>query len=190
MTPAHSQSPEFSYPVEVSTLPADGRTFQLSASAEECADVAKRLGLFKLEMLAASLHLSRASGGFITVSGYLDAEVVQACVVTLAPVPSQLREPLEMTFMEDPSAPPGKKRGGGEDLISVDEDDPPELVDEGRIDLGELAVEQLVLALNPYPRASGVSFGAKTWGEEGAGVPTKEDNPFAALEKLMKIKPH
>lgn len=190
MTRAHPHKPEFSYPVEVSTLPADGRTFALSASAEECADVARRLGLLKLDKLAASLYLSRASGGFISISGHLNAEVVQACVVTLAPVPAQLQEPIEMTFMEDPDVPPGKKRGGGEDLISVDEDDPPELVDEGRIDLGELIVEQLVLALDPYPRAVGVSFGAKTWGAEGEEVPASGGNPFAALEKLKKIKPH
>jgi uncharacterized metal-binding protein YceD (DUF177 family) len=95
-----------------------------------------------------------------------------------------------MTFMEDPDDRGNRKRGGGEELVSVDEDDPPELVDEGRIDLGELVVEQLVLALNPYPRAEGADFDAKVWGNEEDDDVVSGSNPFAALKKLEKTKPH
>jgi uncharacterized metal-binding protein YceD (DUF177 family) len=183
-------SPEFSYAVEVLSLPSGGRTFEIKASEEECADVAKRLGLLKLEKLKASLYLSRTRGGFISVSGYFETELAQACVVTLAPIASQLRETISMTFRDGPRVPDGKKPSGGEELVSVYEDDPPELVHEGRIDLGELVVEQLVLALDPYPRAEGVSFGAQAWGSDVVEAPVLGANPFAALKKLREIKPH
>lgn len=190
MSKAHQRSLEFSHPVEVTNLPSGGRTYKLTASEEECADVAKRLGLLSVSELKCALFLKKESGGFIRVSGDFNADITQACVVTLSPISSQIREEVSMTFMEDPDDTRNRKRGGGEELVSVDEDDPPELVDEGRIDLGELVVEQLVLALNPYPRAEGVDFDAKVWGLEEDDDAVSGPNPFAALKKLNKTKPH
>ncbi len=181
---------EFSYLVEVSTLPAGGRWYKFAASEEECTSVAARLELKELSNLKVAVQLTRTSGGFVNVAGHVEADVVQICVVTLAPISVHVREDISMVFMEEVSAAASKKHDGAEELISVDDDDPPELVIDGRIDLGELAVEQLVLALDPYPRAPGVKFGAKTWGSEGGAEAASGGKPFAALEKLKNIKPH
>ena len=190
MTRARPSDLEFSYPVEVSTLPSGGRWYKFAASADECADVATRLELKEVSNLKVAVLLTRTSGGFVNVTGHVEADVVQICVVTLAPIPVHVHEAISMVFMEETSAAASKKSGGAEELISVDDDDPPELVKDGRIDLGELAVEQLVLALDPYPRAPGVNFGAQTWGSEGGDEGPSEGKPFAALEKLKNIKPN
>ena len=182
---------EFSYLVEVEALPKAGRTCELSASAEECSAVAKRLGLLHLETLSASLKLARTAGGYISVTGYFDAQLSQACVVTLEPVKENVHESVAMTFMVAPDLRTGKARNRGtETIVSVSDDDPPELVIEDRIDLGELVVEQLVLAMNPYPRADGARFDAQSWGSKGEEEAESPANPFAALEKLKKTHPH
>jgi uncharacterized metal-binding protein YceD (DUF177 family) len=72
-------------------------------------------------------------------------------------------------------------------VLAVHAEDPPEVAVGGRIDLGEIAVVHLALALDPYPRAPGAAFDAKAWGVE----PEKDEkpttvSPFAALAKLKK----
>ena len=59
------------------------------------------------------------------------------------------------------------------------DDEPPEMLVDGKIDLGAIATEFLLLGIDPYPRKAGVEF-----------APIKADDaearPFAALEALKK----
>ena len=71
--------------------------------------------------------------------------------------------------------------------IDPESEDPPEPLEGGALDLGELVSEELALALDPYPRKPGVapvdlSFGAP---EEESD---EEDSPFAALAALKGRK--
>ena len=64
----------------------------------------------------------------------------------------------------------------------MDGGDPPEPLVHGRIDLGALAIEFLVLGINPYPRKSDVVF------EPPAVASDPQEHPFSAL-KSLKDKP-
>jgi hypothetical protein len=57
------------------------------------------------------------------------------------------------------------------------DEDPPDPIIDGRIDLGALAAEFLALGLDPYPRKPGAAF-------EGAEPEPERDSPFAALARL------
>ncbi len=57
------------------------------------------------------------------------------------------------------------------------ETEPSEPLHEGRIDLGAVATEFLLLGVNPYPRKPGVEFASP------ASV-AAEEGPFAALAAL------
>ena len=59
--------------------------------------------------------------------------------------------------------------------ITLDEDGA-DLIEDGKIDLGQYAVEQLVLSLDPFPRKPGAEFVQPQ--EPG------EISPFAALKAL------
>jgi len=62
-------------------------------------------------------------------------------------------------------------------------------VPDGWIDLGELAAEQLGLAIDPYPRKPDAEVPAEWKGELAAAPAAVErPNPFAALEKLKADK--
>jgi uncharacterized metal-binding protein YceD (DUF177 family) len=62
--------------------------------------------------------------------------------------------------------------------LSSLEDDEPELIEGTSIDLAAPVLEELSLALDPYPRAPGVAF------ESPKQEKAPADSPFAVLESL------
>jgi uncharacterized metal-binding protein YceD (DUF177 family) len=195
-------APEFSFPVDITTLPSIGRTYTIKASPEECTLVAARLGLQSVGAINAVLEIKPAGKGLIKVTGTAKADVVQTCVVSLAPVPAQVEDEVSATFVTEERAAADvlkkerakAKRAAGkkaedpeEEVVGLGGDDPPEIARDGRIDLGEVAVVQLALALDPYPRAPGAAFNPEAWGGEAEKAEKSATvSPFAALAKLKK----
>jgi uncharacterized metal-binding protein YceD (DUF177 family) len=189
-------APEFSFPIDVADITAAGRAYKLKASAQECADVAERLDLQAVDALSADLEVVFVSGGFIKVSGEMKAHVTQSCVVTLGPVPARIADVVNATFITEERAAKEKaklekakarRKATDEEEVRPDEEDPPEVARGGRIDLGEIVVVHLALALDPYPRVPGAAFDAKAWGvEPEMAVNPEVASPFAALASFKK----
>ncbi len=189
--------PEFSFVVDIADLPPAGRSYTLKADADQRKRVADRLDLQNVKKLSAAFAVKFAGPGQVSVTGTVDAEVTQTCVVSLCPVPAEIHEAVTATFMSEEraardlaKAQRAKRRGTKPDedeVLDPAADDPPEVAKDDRIDLGEVAVVHLALALDPYPRAPGAAFDPKAWGveEEKAGK-FPASSPFAALEKLKK----
>lgn len=182
MTPA---APEFSRLVRVDRIPVSGMHLDLEAKPAERAALAERFGIQSIDELRASLTLRAMAGGsLIRVSGHLSAQVVQTCVVTLDPVPETVDEDFVLTFG---GAEPDEV--GAEIELSLDEEDPPDPIVDGVIDVGEAVAEHLALALEPFPRKPGIAFDG---GDEAAApAPAEEEkrpNPFAVLAQLRKNK--
>lgn len=158
----------------------------LVADPQERAALAARFELVGLDRLEADLRLRRTGANVIRVQGHLIADVIQACVVSLAPVPATVEVDFELFFSEDVGA------SSAELVMEYDQDDPPEPVTGGQIDLGEVTAEQFGLNLNPYPRAAGAVLpaGWKAGEEETsvAAVPPKRPNPFAVLKDMTPPK--
>ena len=95
------------------------------------------------------------------VTGAVDAEVTQICVVSLEPFAATIDEPVEVRFAPAAEASAARRGGesGDEASFDLDGEDEPDPIVEGRIDLGALAAEFLALGLDPYPRKPGVEFG-------------------------------
>ncbi len=167
---------EFSFAIDVTQLAVLGRDYQLAAKESERKKVAVRLGLLDLPKLNAQVHVAPAAGGLVHLNGRVEADVVQECVVTLAPVSATIAENFTMTFLRQAPKMAGKE-------IDVEpDDDPPEAIQGDVLDLGEVVVEQLALLIDPYPRAPGAVFGARVIGEPEA--PKATVSPFAVLAKL------
>jgi uncharacterized metal-binding protein YceD (DUF177 family) len=175
MEQSNSPEVEFSRPIPVEQIGVQETVRQIVANASERVRLAERFGLIALDRLQATLQLQRIPGGLIRVRGHLEADVVQSCVVTLEPVPAQLSESFTMNFVS------GRADRGGEVVISVDEEEPPETIAEGRIDLGETVAQQLAVSLDPYPR-SGQAPTLNEGEPEIAGQNDKKRGPFAVLE--------
>ncbi len=165
---------EFSRPFAVDGLRDGAAQVKVAAEPEERARLAQRFDLVAIDSLVASFNLRLSPLGEVEVDGRLEAEVVQRCVVSLEAVPARVVESFELRFAAD--APPPV-----EDLsFGPGEEEPAEPLEGGEIDLGEVAAQQLSLALEPYPRAPGARIGASSVGRAG-GAPA---GPFAALSAL------
>jgi hypothetical protein len=107
-------------------------------------------------------------------------------VVTLEPVASRLAGEFRRLFKVKPRPNARHRKRGTETVASVElsslEDDEPELVDSASIDLAAPLLEEVSLALDPYPRAPGVAFEGPKEEESPA------DSPFAVLGRLKPGK--
>ena len=172
---------EFSRVVSVESLDGTGRALEFEACGEELEAVRRRLGLDGLSSLRAKARLLRTGRDRVRVDIDFRADVLQSCVVTLEPVRSLVSETGAAWFQQD--ADPADEP----DLLDPDAPDPPEPLVEGRIDVGELIVQHLALALDPYPRAEGANVGdvLPPVGEieEGADGDA-QDSAFAVLARL------
>jgi uncharacterized metal-binding protein YceD (DUF177 family) len=102
----------------------------------------------------------------------------------LDPVPARIDERFEVDFLQ------GVQPAVTDVELDAEAAEAPEPAPDGWIDLGELAAEQLGLALDPYPRKPDAAVPAE-WKAEAAAEPIAPErpNPFAVLEKLKPGKP-
>jgi Predicted metal-binding, possibly nucleic acid-binding protein len=183
-------APEFSRIVRADTVQRDGEVVQtIEATPAERHALAERFELEAIDRLTATIRLRAVRGGqMVRVAGELEADVVQTCVVTLEPVPAHVEESFGALFAPESMVPKD------EDEIEIDpnvaEEDLPEAMINGRIDIGELTAQHLSLALDPYPHAEGIEFSGYSEGEdedeEAEAATSEKPNPFAALERLKR----
>lgn len=112
------------------------------------------------------------------LEGTLSARVEQACGITLAPVVTDIDEPVIRRYVGDIPEPVG-------DEAEMPEDDTMEPVPEV-IDAGAVAAEALVLALPPFPRAPGAALDRADFAPPGV-VPLGDADlkPFAGLAGIL-----
>ncbi len=171
----------FSRPFAVDRLAARGETATtIRAETDgQRAAIALRLRIPAVVALAVRWTLRAVAGGVIEADGVLEATVVQDCVVTLEPFEARVAEQFRVLFIP----------AGLPDADRFDADDDPDAPDTipfegGAVDLGEASVEQLALALDPFPRKPGAAFAEDARAPvgpvaaDGGQVPA---SPFAAL---------
>lgn len=172
---------EFSRPFNVREMVPEGATETINATPDECDAIAARFGVGSVFSLSATIGIQSWKRGGFRARGDASAKVTQICVVTLEPFEQVVHASLDQVFVEKS----GKLAVDNTDIVvSIDEEDFG-YVDEGNIELGEFAVEALILELDPYPRKQGAEFSLSTTGETADEA--NRENPFAAL-KLLKLE--
>jgi hypothetical protein len=146
----------------------------LVADAEVRAGIARALRLDDLLELQADLKVTAWLDG-VEIDGRWRARVVQTCGITLEPFESALDGELHVRVL-----PEGSSALGGESEHELDldpeADDPPDLMTGDGVDLGAYVVEDLSLAIDPFPRKPGAEFDPP---DSGGDI-----SPFAVLAKL------
>jgi uncharacterized metal-binding protein YceD (DUF177 family) len=164
---------EFSRPVDVHRLGHAGTAQDIAASEDERKALARRFDLLALDRLAAKVKLAPLAHGFWRLAAAFEAELAQACVVTLEPVPSRIAESFSLIY------------GAVDDESVTVLDASAEVIEpigDGVIDIGEAVAQQLSLALDPFPRAPEAAAAA-----ESAALPGLA-SPFAVLRELRTGK--
>jgi uncharacterized metal-binding protein YceD (DUF177 family) len=158
-------------PVEVATIRADGLALHVEADEAERVALAKLFDIPAIARLEADFTMTK-KGPRARVTGEVYGRFTQTCVLTLEPFESDFRETVDLDFDENP-----------EKALEIRPDDElPDPIIDGIIDLGAVASEFTALALDPYPRKPGAVFDFKDKND----VETAKISAFGPLESLKK----
>ena len=180
MTPAAANAPRLADATFRSDhMPVEGRTVAFIATEAARQEIATFLEVSEIPRLEVNLTALTFRGG-VRVSGRLKAAVVQPCVVTFVPVRQEIDEPVDRIFLpgrETATTAPGK----AEVFVDPEEDDTPDYFEGHEVDLSDLILESLALAIDPYPRAPDASLEDVLPPDDDTSL-----SPFAGLESLKK----
>lgn len=172
---SHSKFP-WSVPVALADIREDGKRFDLVADEATRAQVAQLARLRSLPRLEATFVVTRQGAQGLRVDGAVSATVGQDCVVTLDPLDNEVKE--EVTVVFAPPRAPVAGADAQEEETEINPGDPEPLIGD-TVDLGAIAIEFLILGIDPYPRKPDAKF-------EPPAVEGETSHPFAALAALKK----
>ncbi len=156
-------------------------TRKIEATPQEREALARRFDLIALDSLSAEVTLSWRRGE-VVVEGRLDADAVQRCVVSLAPVPERVASEFTLIFREQAEGEAQRE----EEIDPAGEEELPEPFGPEGIDLGEAVAQQFALALAPYPRHPDATLSVTRVGPPMEEGEAQKPNPFAVLKNLKR----
>jgi hypothetical protein len=174
-----TEAKPFSRVVRVDALPREGQTVTFEATPAEREALASSYELPAIAVLTATLRLEPWGRGGARAIGAVHGALTQICVVSLEPFPATVDEAVDVRFAPEEAADSRPSAAKETQTVSLADEDEPDAVIDGKIDLGALAAEFFALGLDPYPRKPGATF------EQNAkSGPT--DSPFSALAQRAK----
>jgi len=164
--------------LDVAAIPPKGKSLRIEAEEAERADLAERFSLEEVKSFKGEITVTPLpKGENFVLEGKYEAEIVQICVISLQPFSCSVKGCVSRRY-----GPPPPEEEDIEILVEMDEEDPPEPLDEGRIDAAEALVEEFGVALDPFPKSPEAQFeGYQVGGEESEA---ESPGPFAALAAL------
>lgn len=168
---------EFSRVIDIVKIKPSGTRLETTGSDDECRELKIRLGVEGFRNLRMDVDITPWRKQGLSVQGVVQADIEQICGVSLETVVQHIEEPLAFFLIPEHLA---------KGLTDDEDEDMPEILQNGRADIGEIAIQNLSLSISPYPRKNGVSLSYVESKEAEEGQ--KQDNPFAVLEKLSTPK--
>ena len=165
--------PELSVVVELAKVARNERHLSIEANSDERTAIAKRFGIPSVESLSGEVSIS-ANAEKISLKGVVRATLTRECVASLEPLVEEIEDPFDLEFLRQETPAEDDEIGAaGEDWL-----DQPETWSGDEIDVGEIVVQQVSLAMNPFPRKENAENLADAYGAQA------ESSPFAALKNL------
>ncbi|HEY0265254.1 MAG TPA: hypothetical protein VGC16_00800 [Rhizomicrobium sp.] len=157
-----------------------GDTVSITADAAECAAIAAWSGILSLERLEVRVDIRKLAPTRFGLDFTLAADLTQASVVSLEPVPAHLehRFARELHFAGTGRRKVVSDESGPDLVLDAGEEDGPEEIESLHYDLAGPALEEFVLSLEPYPRRPGEEFAVPESAQD------RPASPFAVLKGL------
>jgi hypothetical protein len=147
---------------------------RLVAEGPTLARIALALELVELKSLEATLRITPWLDG-AQIDGAWTASIVQNCGITLEPFETALGGALSVRAV--PSGSSALQVEADHEIeVDPEADDPPDEITDGILPLGAYVVEDLSLAIDPFPRKPGADFQPPP--------ELSEPSPFAVLARL------
>mgnify|MGYP002629644408 CR=1 FL=1 len=172
-------TPAYSHPLRIAELVSKrAYSFDLTPDDKTREAIAAELGIVSLRKLRVVGTLSPLGRKDWQLEAEMGATVVQDCVTTLDPVTTRIDEPIKRTYLHQIEYPTD------EEEVEIPEDDSIDPLPEV-LDLGEVILEALALALPAYPQVPGAKPLVQAYTAPGVDPLTDEaTKPFAGLAAL------
>ncbi len=168
----------FSYPIVVEDLSAASRKYKLEATPKDLVYLTEVLKVPAVKSCKSEIDLRYDKRAHrLDVSGHVSAILTQESVISLELFDKKYSGNFSLFF--DTTAT-------YKDIRELDEemgDEIPDIVIGGKIDLGDITIEQIALLIDDYPRKEGEVFSFTSEFDEET---TQASNPFNILKKLKK----
>lgn len=172
-----TKTPPFEHIYDLSDLSSAGAEVTIDLDADQCARLAAWLDVQAVEKFRAVVTLRKLAMNRFRYDAHLTCDLVQPSVVSLEPLSKRIAE----VFTRELHVAHRLRReiaDEGELTLAAGDDEAPEEIETARYDLAGPLLEELSLALDPYPRAPGEAFS----GPEDPD--SRPESPFAVLKKL------
>lgn len=173
-------SAPLAWPHETGQITGSGVTRKRVGTGTERAALAEALGILSVGRLDVAYTLRPSGKDRFRLAGTLEADVEQACVVTLEPVPETIRETFDIEFVPPTVLAQAATGEGEHEILSAPDQEP---LDTNVIDVGRIAFEIVSAGLDPYPRKAGAEF---DWTDPKEEASKAAGGAFAELAKLRK----
>lgn len=169
---------KFSYPLKIEDLNQNEHKFDINADAQELNDIKEILKVESVKYFNAEIYLKRQNKqNLLFVWGIVRTEIELKSVISLNNFLKYYEVPFEMKF---------DTKASYKDIAELGADieaDVPDIIENGQLDLADIALEQVALNLDDYPRAEGEVFDYAKYADFAED---EKENPFAVLAKLKK----
>ena len=167
----------FSYPLIVEDIASSEKQYHLEATPSELSELAEILQIPSVKSFIANISTKlHKKEHMLHVWGEVTAELELQSVISLEYFTKTYHPEFKLVYDTKATLNTSKE----EELDFAEE--MPDIVIDGQIDLGQIAIEQVALEMEDYPRKDGEVF---RWQSEFDTDEIK-NNPFQILEKLKK----
>lgn len=165
---------EFTRTYDLRSVPA--ALITLTATPAECAALAQRFDLVRIDAMQAAITMAVAAGT-VVVTGRLQASIVQSCAISGDDLPVTIDEPVSLRFVPEGTPP------RPDEEIELDTEELDEIpLQGGQFDLGEALAQSLALAIDPFAEGPGAAAARRK-----AGFAQESDfGSFASLKGLLE----
>lgn len=168
----------FSHLLAVDNISPAEKEYKIHAKAAELKQIAEILKVPAVKDFVASIYVRRQNKSpLIDVWGVVNAQITRQSVISLEYFDKDYEAEFVMQY--DVNLTENQVRELEEEGVT----DIPDVITNGEIDLCHIAMEQIALELEDYPRQEGENFSFESEFDEDTD---KLENPFQILEKLKK----
>ncbi len=169
---------KFSYPLKIEDLDQNEHKFDINADKNELVDIREILKVESVKYFNAEIYLKRHNKqNLLSLWGIVRTDIELKSVISLNNFLRYYEIPFELKF---------DTKATYKDIAEMNADidaDVPDIIENGTIDLADIALEQVALNLDDYPRAEGEVFDCTKYADF---TEDERENPFAVLAKLKK----
>ncbi|MBP5215775.1 MAG: DUF177 domain-containing protein [Alphaproteobacteria bacterium] len=168
----------FSCLLKIDELNQQQYKFVLKPDADELADITEILQVEGVKDFVGEIFLKlNKKEHILRVWGKVSAKVLLKSVISLEDFWKEIQAPFELIY---------DTKATYKDIHEMEQginDEVPDIIENGVLNLADICLEQIALNLEDYPRAQGEEFHFTDYSEQKT---SEKENPFAVLGKLKK----